>query len=77
MEGKYSKDVRKGVYMKKIVCVLSACFLLCAGIFAEGDSYFETAKVERPIRLEAAVGLTYGVVSVSWNCCKNIVFFKF
>lgn len=50
--------------MKKIVCVLSACFLLCAGIFAEGESYFETAKVERPIRLEAAVGLTYGGVSV-------------
>ena len=50
--------------MKKIVCVLSACFLLCAGIFAEGESYFETAKVDRPIRLEAAVGLTYGGVSV-------------
>ena len=50
--------------MKKIVCVLYACFLLCAGIFAEGKSYFETAKVERPIRLEAAVGLTYGGVSL-------------
>lgn len=48
--------------MKKILCALAVSFAIFSGLFAEGGlgGFIENHKCERPVRLEADVGLTIG-----------------
>lgn len=51
--------------MKKLLCALFFSLTLVTGLFAEGGlgGFIENNKCERPIRLEADAGLTYGGAS--------------
>ena len=51
--------------MKKLLCAIAVSFAVFSGLFAEGGlgGFIENNKCERPVRIEADLGLAWGGVS--------------